>query len=100
MSITRKEVKKFVDNPDNWEVIPGNQYVQVAKLKHPILCVMQIQRRYDRNQWKYITKRDDYQPEIVWEGGSFWRYDRNTDVLICSISRTEVENLIYDWEKL
>lgn len=99
MAMTRKEVKEYIEDPTNWAVVQGNQFVQVAILRYPAdFDILQTQYRYDLNHWKRTAKRDDYQPRIVWQGGSFFHYDPKTSAMFNSISRTQLENMIYEME--
>lgn len=99
MSMTRKEVKAFLDNPDNWEIIPGNQYVQVALLDFKDLHIAQIMYRHDENLWRYYTKREDYTPRFEWPTLSFWYYDPENNSMLNSASLTEIMNKIYERDK-
>ena len=98
MGMTRKEVKAFVEDPRNWYEVSGNRFVQTAILNYKDLHVIQIQYRHDLNHWRYTTKQDDYEPRLVWQGGTFWHYDPDTGALFYSISRTHLENKIYEME--
>lgn len=100
MAMTRKQVKAYVDYPHNWAVIQGNQFVQIALLTYPNagLNIAQIQYSYDLNHWKKLTNKDGYEPRIVWQGDGYWHYDPRTWTLYESISRTQLENMIYELE--
>ena len=96
MAMTRKQVKEFVDNIENWRIIPGNQYVQVALLDFKGLHIAQIMYRHDINHWKYVTNHDDYVPRIEWPTLSFWFYDPENETMDNTVSRTYIENKIYE----
>lgn len=99
MAMTRKQVKAFIENPNNWLEVPGNTFVRAAKLIYPGMHIIQIQHRHDLNAWKLISKRDGYIPRLVWQGLSYWAFDPDTLALLYSISRTELENKIYERER-
>lgn len=98
MGMTRKEVKAYLDDPKNWAVVPGNRFVQCAILNYWDLFIIQIQHKHDANAWKYRTMREAH-PQLEWQGGTLWVYDPDTDALLYTISRTELENKIYAEEK-
>lgn len=99
MGMTRKQVKDFIEDINNWRVIPGNQYVQCAVMIYWDMHIVQIQTKHDANAWKYRTKQDDCKPLLEWQTGTFWIFDPDTDALLYTISRTELENKIYAEEK-
>lgn len=96
MPMTRKQVKEFVDNIENWRIIPGNQYVQIAVLDVKNLHIAQIMYRHDQNKWKYVTGREDYEPFICWPTLSFWFYDPEKETMEACVSRSYIENKIYE----
>lgn len=99
MGMTRKEVKAYIDDPNNWAVIPGNEFVQCAVMEYWDLHIIQIQHKHDENAWKRATKYEDTLPKLVWQTGTFWIFDPETRALLYTISRTELENKIYSLEK-
>lgn len=96
MAMTRKQVKEFVEDINNWRIVPGNQYVQIALLDFKDLHIALIMYRHDMNYWKYFTNRDDYTPSIAWQTMSYWYYDPESETLLNNTSQTEVMNKIYE----
>ena len=96
MTMTRKQVKEFIEDINNWRIIPGNQYVQIALLDFKDLHIAQIMYRHDLNHWKSVTSRDDYTPNISWQTMSFWYYDPESETMQNSTSQTEVMNKLYE----
>lgn len=93
--MTRKQVKEFVEDLNNWTVIPGNEYVQLAVLEFNGLRFAQIMYRRDVNKWRELTKQD-YTPKIEWSPQSYWDFDSVTNTLGSNFSRTYIENRIYE----
>ena len=100
MAMTRKQVKAFLEDPKNWKEVKGNDFVQSSLLNYQDMHIVQIQHRHDLNAWKLISKHDGYIPRIVWQGLSYWAYDPETLALLYSVSRTELENKIYERERV
>lgn len=98
MVMTRKQVKEFVKDLNNWKIIPGNQYIQLAVLDFRSLHFANIMERRDRSMYRYLTAKDN-SPEIRWEWGTYHIYDPDNGVLVYSVSHTEIENKIYEVQK-
>lgn len=94
--MTKAQIKDYIHDPDNWEVIPGNQYVQCARFKHPTIDLIKIQHKYDANEYRYFAGSDEVVPHPVWKGNSFWYYDPEKETLTYSISQTEFERKLYE----
>ena len=98
MAMTRKQVKEFVDNIENWRIIPGNEYIQLAVLDFGGLHYANIMERRDRSIYRYLTAQENA-PDIQWATGTYHIYDPENGVLVYSTSKSQIENKIYEVQK-
>ena len=98
MAMTRKQVKEFVEDLNNWRIIPGNQYIQLAVLDFADLHFANIMERRDRSIYRYLTAQENA-PDIQWATGTYHIYDPENGVLVYSTSKSQIENKIYEVQK-
>ena len=98
MTMTRKQVKDFVEDLNNWRIIPGNEYIQLAVLDFADLHFANIMERRDRSIYRYLTAQENA-PDIQWATGTYHIYDPENGVLVYSTSKSQIENKIYEVQK-
>ena len=98
MAMTRKQVKEFVEDLNNWRIIPGNEYIQLAVLDFGGLHYANIMERRDRSIYRYLTAQENT-PDIQWCWGTYHIYDPENGVLVYSTSKSQIENKIYEVQK-
>ena len=98
MAMTRKQVKEFVEDLNNWRIIPGNEYIQLAVLDFADLHFANIMERRDRSIYRYLTAQENA-PDIQWATGTYHIYDPENGVLVYSTSKSQIENKIYEVQK-
>ena len=92
--MTKKEVRQFIDNPENWKVIDGNRYVRAALLDIGPLHYIKIEQRCITNHSEMFLHNAD--PETGFSSISYSNYDPDLECVLYSTSRTEMENRIYE----
>ena len=98
MAMTRKQVKDFVEDLNNWRIIPGNEFIQLAVLDFADLHFANIMERRDISIYRYLTAQENT-PDIQWCWGTYHIYDPDTGVLVYSTSKSQIENKIYEVQK-
>lgn len=92
--MTRKQVAAFVDNDDNWTIIPGNDYIKLGTLDFGDLHYAVIFAREICNTLEII--RNGEAPRYKWRREFYYEYDPATKGLTYSTSNTHVKDKVYE----
>lgn len=92
--MTRKQVKEFLNNDENWTIIPGNLYVRLETLDYQDLHYAAIAHKHVANAYRLY--RSDEEPIVEFHRFSYHILDREHQALGYSVSMTEMENKIFE----
>ena len=96
--MNRKEVKDFIENDANWEVVAGNDYIRLEILRFGSLAFGQIAQNEILNRTEMII----HQAEPVYgfkRMGYFYELDEEHHGMGYSVSFTSVQDRIYKEQK-
>lgn len=98
--MTRKQVAEFVDNNENWKIIPGNEYIKLGTLDYGSLHYAVVFCKTLINA--YECERHGSLPKYEWRRDHYFEYDPGTNELkslTYSVSNTLIKDKIYEEAK-
>ena len=97
--MNRKEVKDFIDNSENWEVVAGNEYIRLEILRFGSLAFGQIDQNEILNHTETIIHPEAAPVYGFKRQGYFYELDEENHALGYSVSFTSVYDRIYKEQK-
>lgn len=93
-TMTRKQIKDYIEDPANWHTVPGNDLVQVQMLDFGNLHYAAIATKVILNITGILLNHEE--PVTGFRAMTYHRYDPELNCFRDTVSKTSMEKEIYE----